>query len=110
MQIDETRIRVHREWNGCRTAEVRLGDLQQVHWFQPPGAPRPLVHGYVSCTSIVSGDIPHECNRTDAPHRLLVCVLKKHTLPPAHIELAQRADAHRMSPPNECARPLAATR
>jgi hypothetical protein len=109
VQIDETLIRVHRDWNGCRTAEVRLGDLQQTHWFQPPGAPRPLVHGYMSCTSIVSGDIPHDCNRTDEPHRLLVCVLKKHNLASAYMELARRADAQHVLPPSGCTRPLAAT-
>ena len=91
MEIKEALIRVHREWNGCGTAEIRLGDLQQIHWYQPPGAPRPLVHGYVSCTSIINGDIRHECSGADAPHRLRVCVLKKHTLPAAYVELAQRA-------------------
>src|SRR5262249_52782636 len=37
-------------WNAWRTAEVRLTDLHDIHWFQPPGAPRPLVHAYVDCT------------------------------------------------------------
>lgn len=91
MQIDEALIRVHREWNGCRTAEIRLGDLKQIHWFQPSGAPRPLLHGYVSCAGFASGDIPHECNHVNAPHQLLVCVLKKHTLATVYVELVQRA-------------------
>jgi hypothetical protein len=42
---DEMPVRVHREWDGWQTAEVRLCDLQKIHRFQPHGAPRPLVHG-----------------------------------------------------------------
>ena len=94
---DETLIRVQRDWNGWRTGEVRLGDLQSVHWFQPSRAPRPLVHGYISCASIVSGDIAHDCHLSDPPHRLLVCVLKSHNVPVAYVELARRADEQRIS-------------
>lgn len=94
MPIENMLIRVHWNWNGCRTAEVRLGDLQQLHWFQPPRAPRPILHGYIQCTRIVTGDIPDdECNRVDAAHRILVCVLKKHALPVPYMELARRAAA-----------------
>lgn len=94
---DEVVICVQSEWNGWRTAEVRLRDLHSVHWLQPRHAPQPLVHGYISCTNIVTGDVPHDCDRTSAPHRLLVCVLKRHTIPTAHAELARRADVHAMS-------------
>jgi hypothetical protein len=110
VRIDETVIRVHRDWNGCRTAEVRLGDLEQIHWFQPFGAPRPLVHGHISCASIVSGDIPHECNRPESAHRLLVCILKKHTIASVHAELVRRADEQGILSPSVGAGPLAATR
>jgi hypothetical protein len=96
---DTPLVPVQREWNGWRTVEVRLSDLQNVHWFQPRGAPRPLVHGYVSCGSIANGGIPHDCNPADAPHQLLVCVLKRRTLASAYIELARRADAGAVSTP-----------
>ena len=92
-------VPVRRDWNGWRTAEVRVSDLQNVHWFQPRGAPNPLVHGYVSCGNIVKGDIPHDCNPADAPHQLLVCVLKSHTVAAAYVELARRADARAVSAP-----------
>jgi hypothetical protein len=69
-----------------------------------PGAPRPLVHLYVSCTGLVSGSIPHVCNRADAPHRLLVCVLKKHTLASTYVELARRADARTSLPHGSASR------
>jgi hypothetical protein len=105
---DRTLIRVQREWDGWRTAEVRLSDLQDVHWFQPGGAPRPLVHGYISCGSVVRGDIPHDCDRTPAPHRLLVCVLKKHTAAGAYSEIARRADERTDVPAGTAARAVSA--
>jgi hypothetical protein len=98
---DDLLIRVQSEWNGWRHAEVHLRDLQDVHWFQPGPAPRPLVHAYIACTNVVAGEIPHDCDRTAAPHRLLVCVLKKHTLPSAFEELVRCAD-------DVCALPAAA--
>jgi hypothetical protein len=91
--VKETLIRVLREWNGWRNAEVRLGDLEGVHWFQPNGAPHALIHGYVRCTDFVSGDLPHDCRRSES-HRLLVCVLKRHMIATAWAELTRRADAN----------------
>jgi hypothetical protein len=96
---NEVLIRVHREWNGWQSAEIRLRDLEDVQWLQPNGAPHPLVHGYVNCTRTMSGVLTHDCNRRTAPHRLLVCVLKRHTIPTAYAELARRADARRMQVP-----------
>lgn len=89
---DDMLIRVHAEWNGWRNAEVRLGDLDELHWFQPDLAPHAIVHGHISCSNIVTGDIPHDCDRGSAPHRLLVCVLKRHEIPTVYTELARRAD------------------
>jgi hypothetical protein len=88
-------IRVHREWHGWRSAEVRFGDLRDVHWFQQPGAPQSLIHAYVSCTALVTGDIPHDCDAKSAPHRLLVCVLKRHAIPSAYAALVRCADQQR---------------
>jgi hypothetical protein len=91
MQADEMLVWVQREWNGWQTAAVRLADLRDIHWFQPPRAPRPLLHGYVSCASLTSGEIPHDCERSESPHTLLVCVLKSHQLPSVFTEMARRA-------------------
>jgi hypothetical protein len=88
---DEALIRVHAEWDGWRSAEVRMRDLHDVHWLRPNGAPRRFVHAFISCTDIVSGDIAHRCEAASAPHRLLVCVLKRHAIPDAYAELARRA-------------------
>lgn len=88
---DNRRIVVQKDWNGWRTATVRLADLENVHWFQPSGAPRPLIHAYVRCTSLESGDLTHECDSTSGPHHLLVCVLKSHICPAVCEELSLRA-------------------
>jgi hypothetical protein len=95
---DDMLVRVHSEWNGWRNAEVRLGDLRGVYWFQPNGAPQAIVHGYISCSDIVTGDVPHGCDRSSAPHRLFVCILKRHAIPTVHAELARRADEQRTLP------------
>jgi hypothetical protein len=96
MQTNEDMpIVVRHEWNGWRTAEVRLGDLQDIHWLQPSGAPRALVHAYISCASITRGNIPHNCERSAGPHRLLVCLLKRHTSTSVYTEIVRRADEQR---------------
>src|SRR5262249_10906781 len=88
--IDDAVVSVHSEWYGWKTAEVRIGDLETLHWRQPSGAPRLLLHGYVSCARI-AGRLPHDCASATAPHKLLVCVLKKNTVPSVYAEIARRA-------------------
>src|SRR5262245_44761397 len=91
MSIDvATLVPVRCAWNAWQTAEVRLGDLEGIHWYQPTGAPRPLVHAYVDCTK-TRGQIAHDHQTTPGPHRLLVCVLKRHAAPPAYSELVRLA-------------------
>jgi hypothetical protein len=98
---DELMIRVHRAWNGWRSAEVRLSHLRDVHWRQPAGAPHPLIHAYVSCDDVVSGAIPHECHQSArVPHMLLVCVLKHHTLCTPYADLVRCANARAAGPAN----------
>jgi hypothetical protein len=99
--LDHVLIRVHDQWDGWHNAEIPLSDLQNVHWLQPARAPRPLLHGYVSCASIAAGEIPHNCGRSDGPHTLLVCVLKKHSTPSLYAEIARRADRAPVS--SQCA-------
>jgi hypothetical protein len=91
MSDDTLLIRIQSEWDGWRSAEVPLGDLREVHWYQPARAPHALVHAYISCASIATGDIPHDCDRRSS-HALRVCILKSHTLPAVYAELAKRAD------------------
>jgi hypothetical protein len=93
-QRPELLVVVQRDWNGWRKAMAPFGALQDVHWHQPPGAPRPLIHAFVGCDRIVSGDVPHECTAGTHPHRLRVCVLKCHTPPEAFQLLTVLAGAH----------------
>ena len=88
-----TLIRVYDHWNGWHSAEIRIEDFQGVHWFQPPGAPHRMLHGFIQCTNLVTGTIPHDCDGSSS-HRLMVCVLKKQTASTAFEELVHRADAH----------------
>jgi hypothetical protein len=92
---DDMVIRVQADWNDWRDAAVRLRDLHDVHWWRPTGSPHELVHGYISCSRILEGDVPHWCDEHSAPHRLHVCVLKKHTLPAVYAELLRRVEALR---------------
>lgn len=84
-------VTVQSTWSEWRTATVRLSDLQEVHWHQPPDAPRPILHAYVGCDLIVSGVIVHSCPESSAPHRLLVCILRAHALVNTFEELSRRA-------------------
>jgi hypothetical protein len=89
---DDISICLHADWKHCQIASTRFADLHDVHWHQPPGAPQAMVHGYVACTDLVTGDIPHDCDPMTAPHHLHVCVLKRHTIPRVYAELARLAD------------------
>jgi hypothetical protein len=84
-------VLVQQDWSGWRKAWIPVSSLEDVHWHQPAGAPKPLVHGYVSCAALVSGDLPHDCVGTTA-HRLLVCVLRRHTAACVFDTLVQRAN------------------
>jgi hypothetical protein len=88
---EETPITVQREWNGWRCADVRLGDLQDVHWRQPPGAPRAIVHGYVSPVAMLSGDLVQEAGESAPDGRLLVCVIRCHVASDVYAALTARA-------------------
>jgi hypothetical protein len=81
---------VQQDWSGWRKAWAPVSSLEGVHWRQPAGAPKPLVHGYLPCSALVSGSLPHDC--TGTPHHLLVCVLRQHTAPCVFESLVQRAN------------------
>ena len=91
-QRPDVLVVVQRDWNGWRKAMAPVTALQGVHWRQPAGAPRPLIHAYVTCDALVSGDVPHECAGGGTPHRLLVCVLKCHTAASVFESLVAKAD------------------
>jgi hypothetical protein len=84
-------VNVHSAWDGWRAANVRVADLRGVHWHRPSFAPTSILHGYVDCTDVVSGALPHDCDPASRPHRLLVCILRRHTSVPVYLEVAGRA-------------------
>jgi hypothetical protein len=86
-----TFVVVQRAWSDWRTAVVHITELEDIHWFQPAGAARPLIHAYVWCDKIISGNLSHDCFRSPGPHRLLICLLKSHTAPCVYEALAERA-------------------
>ena len=90
MSENGTAVRVQAAWNAWQSAEVRLDDLRNIHWLQPAGAPRPLLHAYVLSTNVANGNMPR-CK--GVARRLLVCVLKSHTIPSVYRELSRRAAA-----------------
>jgi hypothetical protein len=94
-----TLVVVQQEWNGWRKAMAPLYALEGVHWHQPHGAPKPLIHAWVPCSALQSGDIPHDCAQAPSPHRLLVCVLKCHTGAAAFDALVALADANEENDP-----------
>ena len=87
---DTLMVRVNSAWDSWHSAEVRLADLRDLHWLQPDHAPHRLLHGFISCTDIVSGDLAHTCDHRSLPHSLRVCVLKRHAIPEAYGELVRR--------------------
>lgn len=86
-----TLVVVQRAWSDWRTAVVHVTELEEIHWFQPAGAARPLIHAYVWCDKIVSGNLSHDCLDSPSPHRLLICLLKSHTAPVVYETLAEQA-------------------
>jgi hypothetical protein len=90
--VDGVELVVQLEWNGWRTAMVRFADFEGAHWHQQHGAPRSLIHGYVRCTDIRSGGIPHDCDPKTRPHSLLVCILRRHVTGDVFRELSRKAE------------------
>ena len=90
---DNALVTVQRAWDGWKTAQARLSDLDHIHWFQPAGAPRPLLHAFIKDPAALNGDLgAAERGETSQREPILVCVLKSHVLPTTYSALADRAD------------------
>jgi hypothetical protein len=96
MRPDDFPISVTADWRDWRWASARLGDLRDVHWHQPKGAPHAMVHAFLSCAD-VSGEFSHACDPSSAPHSVRVCILRSHNLSAAYAELTRRADQARVA-------------
>ena len=94
----EGAILITAPWNDWRSARVTAKDLLDLHWHQPSGAPKPLLHAYVSCADLFAGELSHVCDASTAPHRIRVCILKRHNTADAYSELASRASSDLPAP------------
>ena len=90
-EYDDLLIPVQSHWKAASDVMIRLGDLQDPHWYQPSDAPRSIMHAYVRCSPTLAGALHHRCDESCASHRVRVCVLKRRTLPTAYAELTRRA-------------------
>jgi hypothetical protein len=95
---DDVAVAVTVDWNDWRSASARLRDLRDVHWFQPTGAPQPVLHGYMSCADVLSGALSHHCDGSSAPHRVRICILKSRNIAETYSLLVRKADEGRSDP------------
>jgi hypothetical protein len=75
---------------------VRLENLHGVRWDDTSGgvrapAPQFFLRGYISCDSIIEGEINHSCRHGSGPHYIKVCIVKRDNDPFVFAELAKRA-------------------
>jgi hypothetical protein len=77
---EPTLVRVRRDWNDARReALFRLDQLRDFHWTDTAGgtgrkAPVQLLHAYVWCSDMISGDLAHSCEHGPGPHNIKICV------------------------------------
>ena len=101
MQVDpQTLVPVQLEWDAWRLTEVPFRDLHDVHWFQPPGAPRALLHAFVSPARLLGTTL--YSSAAEMSQRILVCILKSHTASATYAALVQRANEQTMADEAPC--------
>ncbi len=93
----EELVNIRRQWNDSRrTATIALGSLGGVHWSLVSGgvralAPQPFLHGYISCDSVLEGELAHSCRHGRGPHSIKVCIVKKDNSPEVFRKLVELA-------------------
>lgn len=106
MERDEDVVRVRRQWSDDRVGSVPRAGLANVHWDTVSGgvrahSPWPFLHGYISCDSLVDGEVSHSGVHGPCPHRIKVCVVKKDNPGPVYAELEAQAGT-KPEPPPRC--------
>jgi hypothetical protein len=65
-----------------RRADYRLSDISRMKWGYISGGLQHRsqwhVYGFVMCDAMISGKVAHSCKHGPAPHRIKICVTKKH--------------------------------
>ncbi len=89
---------VRRQWNDYRDAKVCLSDIEGIQWGTVTvsggvyiRAPQPFLHGYISCDTILEGELGHSCLHGEGPHRIKVCIVKKRNNPSVFKRLVELA-------------------
>jgi hypothetical protein len=63
-------------------ADYRLSDISRMRWdYISGGLSRRSqwhVYGYVMCDAKISGKVAHSCKHGPPPHKIKICVTKKH--------------------------------
>ena len=89
-------ITIRRHWNDWHLANVRVTDIDGLHFSQTSGgvmrrSPRPFLFGYISCDAIVDGEIAHSCRHGQGPHWIKICIVKKDNAKAVYDRLAAMA-------------------
>jgi hypothetical protein len=84
-------IKIRRQWNDYRIAEVECSRLSHLHWDNRSGgvgapAPQYFIHGYVWCNQY-EGDLAHSCTHGEGPHEIKVCITKTDNEPKVFAKL-----------------------
>lgn len=93
---DSDVVVVRRQWNDHREAVYPFKALAAPHWTQFSGgvrapAPQPFIHGYVTCTEALAGEVAHSGLHGECPHHIKVCVVAKANTPAVMRRLREAA-------------------
>jgi hypothetical protein len=84
------RVRVRLTWDAWQSADVGLSDLVGAHWYQPPGAPRELLHAYVRASALGDLTVLNAATADPVHDELRVCILRCQTCPDAYHALSRQ--------------------
>jgi hypothetical protein len=81
---NNTNIKIRRQWNNWKIAEVEFSKISNLHWDNTSGgvaalAPQYFIHGYIWCDTY-AGELSHSCMHGEGPHRIKVCITKTDNL------------------------------
>jgi hypothetical protein len=87
-------VRVRRQWNDWREANVPLSVIECLHWANKSGgvraaAPQYFLHGYIWCDALEGAEFGHSCAHGRGPHRIKICITKKGNDPTTFYQLVK---------------------
>lgn len=91
-------VMVRSEWKSTAGVRIALDMVEDLHWRRPPGSRRGYLYGSIWCNGEVSGDLDHQCSRSEGPHRLTICVMRRANAA-VYAAQAERAGGAAAQPP-----------